>query len=84
MRGRRLPGRMWPWTTGCGPETAEVDGMAQARQAQHVDVVIHAVRGWFGAELLRGGKRIALSPPQRTEEAARVWAARFLEWRATH
>ena len=53
-------------------------------KAQQVDVVIHAVRGWFGAELLRGGKRIALSPPQRTEEADRVWAARFLEWRATH
>lgn len=50
--------------------------------AQQVEVVIHDVRGWFGAELLQGGKRIALSPPQRTEAAAREWAAKFIAWRA--
>ena len=48
-------------------------------KTQQVEVKVHATRVGFGAEILRGGKRIALSPPFcKTEAAARVWADQFL------
>lgn len=46
-------------------------------------VTVHALPGgWFGAEVMQGEKRIALSPPtHRSEASAREWARRFIKAR---